>query len=110
VHGSAQRAGMWIYGSRLPCGIMFYYIYILQSEKDSNFYTGYTKDLKKRLNEHNDGLIHSTKFRRPFKLVYFEGCLNQKDATRREKYLKSTYGKRYIKSRISDFLANIPQG
>ncbi|NQU55100.1 MAG: GIY-YIG nuclease family protein [Bacteroidetes bacterium] len=83
---------------------MYHYIYILKSEKDGQFYTGYTKDLKNRLNQHNNGKVKSTKNRIPLKLVYFEGCLNQQDATHREKYLKTSWGKRYIKNRIKDYL------
>jgi len=78
---------------------MYYYVYILQSEKDKMLYTGYTNNLKERLSQHNDGKVISTKNRKPFKLVYFEGCLNQQDATHREKYLKTSWGKRYIKER-----------
>jgi putative endonuclease len=70
------------------------------------FYTGYTSNLKERLKAHNNGEVASTKNRRPLKLVYFEACLNQQDATHREKYLKTTYGKRYIKNRIKNFLCN----
>ena len=55
-----------------------FYIYILQSQKDKQFYTGYTNDLKKRLHEHNSGKVFSTKNRLPFSLVYYEACLNQK--------------------------------
>jgi len=84
----------------------YYYVYVLRSKKDQNYYTGYAKDLKKRLHEHNNGLVNSTKHRVPLDLVYFEGCLNQVDATKREKYLKTTYGKRYIKNRIKKFLDN----
>ena len=76
---------------------MFYYIYVLQSSVDDYFYTGYTSNLKKRINEHNNGKVVSTKHRRPLKLVYFEACLNQQDATHREKYLKTTYGKDILK-------------
>ncbi len=86
---------------------MFYYIYILQSEKDNNFYTGYTSDLRKRLDEHNNGLVTSTKNRRPFQSVYFEGCLSKKDALHREKYLKTSWGKRYIKTRIKNYLTGL---
>ena len=68
------------------------------------FYTGYTKDLRKRLEEHNKGLVQSTKNRRPLKLVYYEGCLTQKDATQREKYLKTAWGKRYLKNRLKNYL------
>ena len=68
---------------------MFYYIYVLKSEKDGKLYTGYTKDLKLRFEKHNKGTVESTKDRKPFKLIYYEACLNQQDATRREKYLKT---------------------
>jgi len=83
---------------------MFYYIYVLQSTIDDCFYTGYTSNLKKRINDHNNGKVASTKHRRPLKLLYFEGCLNQQDATHREKYLKTTYGKRYIKNRLMKYI------
>ena len=86
---------------------MFYYIYILQSEKDNNFYTGYTSDLRKRLDDHNNGLVTSTKNRRPFNLVYFEGCLSKKDALHREKYLKTSWGKRYVKTRNKHYLTGL---
>lgn len=54
---------------------MFYYTYILKSEKDGKFYTGYTKDLKLRLEEHNKGKVPSTKERAPLILVYYEAAL-----------------------------------
>ena len=82
----------------------YYYVYLLQSVKDGLFYTGYTKNLNKRIQEHMDGQVLSTKNRLPIKLVYWEGCLNQQDATGREKYLKSTWGKRYLKNRIAHYL------
>jgi len=85
----------------------YYYIYVLQSLKDYNWYTGYTNDLKKRLKEHNDGKNISTKNQRPFKLIYFEGCLNEEDAKAREKYLKSGMGKRYIKNRLKRYLHEV---
>ena len=89
---------------------MFFYIYVLRSLNDKKFYTGYTSNLERRLEKHNKGLIHSTKHRIPLDLVYFEGCLNQQDATKREKYLKTTYGKRYLKNRMVNYLDSIPQG
>ena len=76
----------------------------MKSEKDGNFYTGYTKDLRERLKLHNDGKISATKNRLPLRLVYFEGCINQQDATHREKYLKTSWGKRYIKERLKNYL------
>jgi len=83
---------------------MFYYVYVLRSQKDGNLYTGYTSDLERRIREHEGGEVDSTKMRRPLDLIYFEACLNRSDATRREKYLKTSWGKRYIKSRLRDYL------
>lgn len=82
---------------------MYFYVYVLFSEKDNQWYTGYTSDLRARLKLHNEGKVDSTKNRLPVKLIYFEGCLNQQDATRREKYLKSGNGKIYIRSRLNLF-------
>lgn len=69
-----------------------YYTYVLQSTKDGNFYTGFTKNLKLRFEQHNNRLVESTKNRGPFKLIYYEACLDQNDAINREKYLKSYRG------------------
>jgi len=65
-----------------------YYVYILKSRKDGNLYIGSTNDLKRRLDEHNNGLVFSTKSRRPFELVYYEAYKSEKDARNREKNLK----------------------
>jgi putative endonuclease len=82
-----------------------YYTYVIQSRKDEKFYTGSTKDLRKRFNDHNSGKVSSTKNRGPFVLVYYEACLNEQDARYREKYLKSGLGKRYLKNRLKCFLS-----
>ena len=82
----------------------FFYTYILQSEKDNNLYVGFTGELIRRVIEHNEGKVKSTKYRRPLKLIYWEGCLEQSDATKREKYLKAAWGKRYIKNRLKNYL------
>lgn len=76
----------------------------MQSEKDKLFYVGYTNDLKSRLKLHNKGKVQSTKNRHPLKLIYYEYCLNQQDATHREKYLKSSWGKKYLKNRLKNYL------
>lgn len=81
-----------------------FYTYVLLSLKDNKFYTGYTSDIEKRLLYHNNGQVFSTKNRRPLRLIYFEACNNQEDALHREKYLKTTYGKRFIKNRLKRFL------
>ncbi len=82
----------------------FYYTYVLLSEKDNKFYTGYTTDLKRRFEEHSNGKVSSTKNRRPLKLIYYEACLNQTDATHREKYLKTFHGKMFIRNRLKSYL------
>jgi len=82
----------------------YYYVYVLQSSIDDNFYVGYTNDLKRRILEHNRGIVKSTENRKPLKLVYCEVSLNQTDAILREKYLKTAWGKRYIKNRIKNYL------
>ena len=81
-----------------------YYTYVLQSEKDNGFYIGFTKDLKLRFEQHNKGQVDSTKNRRPLKIIYYEGCLNQADATKREKYLKTYNGKRFLHNRLKSYL------
>jgi len=80
---------------------MFYYTYLLQSSKDDNLYIGWCKDLNKRIEEHNKGLVEATKYRRPLSLIYFEACLNEKDAILREKQLKTGFGRAYLKRRLN---------
>jgi len=81
-----------------------YYVYVLLSLKDDQLYTGYTEDLRSRVKKHSKGLVSITKNRRPLKLVYYEASLSQKDALKREKYLKTTWGKRYLKNRLKCYL------
>ena len=83
---------------------MFYYVYLIQSKKDNKWYTGCTNDLRKRFKQHNDNEVYSTKNRGPFKLIYYEACLNQQDATHREKYLKTYHGKMFLKRRLKSYL------
>lgn len=79
------------------------YVYVLQSTLDNNLYTGCTRDLRKRIQQHDNGRVESTSMRRPLKLIYYEACMSEQDAFRREKYLKTTYGKRYIKTRCKAY-------
>ena len=81
-----------------------YYTYILQSDKDGIFYIGFTKYLKQRFNEHGKGMVESTKNRRPLNLIYYEACLSQKDATKRERYFKTYHGRMFIKKRLESYL------
>jgi putative endonuclease len=81
-----------------------YYTYVLQSIKDERFYVGFTKDLKLRFEQHNKGQVESTKERTPFKLIYYEACIDERDAKKREKYLKSYHGKMFLKGRFKSYL------
>ncbi len=82
----------------------FNYVYVLRSVLAGNFYVGLTDDLKRRFREHQGGLVPSTKHRRPFALIYYEACRNRTEAVRREKYLKTAWGKRFLKCRLRDYL------
>ncbi len=84
--------------------MQYYYTYVLLSLKDRKFYTGYTKDILNRVYEHKQGYCRSTQDRLPIRLIYYEACLNQRDALARERYLKSGMGKRYIRNRIKKYL------
>ncbi|MCF8084752.1 MAG: GIY-YIG nuclease family protein [Deltaproteobacteria bacterium] len=81
-----------------------FYTYVLRSDKDGNFYVGFTKDLKLRFEQHEKGLVESTKDRRPLKLIYYEACLSQEDALKRERYLKTYNGKRFLHNRLKSYL------
>ena len=79
-----------------------HYVYVLQSLKDKRLYIGKTEDFKNRFYEHNKGKVPSTKDRCPLRFLYCEACNNIKDATHREKYLKTAWGKRYLKTRLKN--------
>lgn len=81
-----------------------HYVYVLRSLVDGNFYIGLTNKVAARLEEHNTGGVASTNRRRPFELIYWEGCLNRNDAAQREKYLKTAWGKRYLNTRLRRYL------
>ncbi len=88
----------------IPVTVKMQYVYVLRSLSNDNFYTGSTSDLRKRFEQHQIGKVLSTKNRGPYELVYYEACMDIKDAYTREKYLKSGVGKRYIKNRLKRFL------
>ena len=65
-----------------------YYVYVLKSEKDNRLYIGSTSNLSKRLKEHNDGKVESTRYRRPLELIFYEAYKDEEIARKREKLLK----------------------
>ncbi len=89
-----------------PVRNQYWCVYALMSRKTKEWYIGSTKDLKKRILRHNTGKNRSTKNGVPWKLIYCEMSLNQKDIRAREKYLKSGMGRRYLKNRLKFFFAH----
>ena len=80
--------------------VIMFFVYVLKSEKDGNLYIGMTNDLGRRLNEHNCGRNLSTKYRRPFRLIYSEKLSDRAQARYREKFLKSGIGREWIKNNL----------
>ena len=89
---------------RLPAGrqgigiINMYYVYAIRSKNHTYNYIGITDNPERRISEHNHGYCKTTKPFRPFKNILIEKYKNRIEARKREKFLKSGYGKEYIKS------------
>jgi putative endonuclease len=81
-----------------------FYTYVIKSQKSKYRYTGSTNDLQKRFSQHNRGLSSWTRSRGPWRLIYYEACINEEDAKAREKYLKTGMGKRYLNNKLKRFL------
>ena len=77
-----------------------YYTYVLKSVRDNKLYIGWSDNLKTRLAKHNDGQVPATTSRRPLELIYYEACLSKNKAIAREKYLKTGYGRNFLKNRL----------
>lgn len=77
-----------------------YYVYILFSKKANKLYTGLTEDLRKRLDEHNQGLNQSTKFGIPWTLVFYAAFPSKRKAVEFEQYLKTGSGKAFKYKRL----------
>lgn len=86
---------------------LLYCVYVLISLKDKNFYISYTTNLHQRLTSHMNGNSLSTEFRRPFKLLFCEYFLSKHDAARRERYFKTTVGKKFLKITLRETLNKI---
>jgi putative endonuclease len=77
-----------------------YYVYILLNEAKTRTYTGVTDDVNKRLADHNAGRIQSSQPYRPYKVVHIESFETLKEARQKEKYYKSTTGRRRLKDML----------
>jgi len=78
-----------------------YTVYVIRSINFNKFYTGFTTDIGRRLNEHDSGKTTSNKAFKPFKLIYTEQVETRTDARVREKYLKSAAGRLYLKKKLA---------
>ena len=76
------------------------YVYVLRSEADGELYVGSTFDVRKRLSEHNKGRVPATSERRPLKVVHYEAFSNKYDAYIREKWLKTGWGRKYLRKTL----------
>jgi len=72
-------------GSENSTAIMFYYVYVLESQKNGSLYIGYTNNLRKRIVEHNRKMSFSTKLFTPWQIIHYEAYRNKEDAKRRER-------------------------
>ncbi|MEO8065855.1 MAG: GIY-YIG nuclease family protein [Candidatus Doudnabacteria bacterium] len=83
---------------------MFHFVYVLESEKYIRSYVGYYPgNIDERLNKHNSGKVFSTKPYMPWRIIFYEAYLNQQDALRREKYLKTSQGMKMLKFMLREY-------
>jgi len=85
----------------------FFYVYILRSLNSDFIYIGYTDNLKRRFKEHNSKLNISTKHYAPFEIIHYEAYRNEKDAKRREEYLKRNRGKTTLKTMLKEYFKEV---
>ena len=95
------RKGTWVRIPPSPPSMI--YVYFL-SLKNNSVYTGLTSDLRRRIAEHKNGKVESTRNYRPVRFIGYEAYLTEGDARRREKFLKTTEGKRLFQRQYRDVL------
>ncbi|SFB49372.1 GIY-YIG nuclease family protein [Algoriphagus aquimarinus] len=78
-----------------------FYAYVLKSEKHGYFYKGHCQHLEKRLAQHNSGMTISIRPYIPFKIVYFEEFESESEALQREKYFKTSSGRKFLKKMMA---------
>ena len=81
---------------------MYYVYFLLLSNND--IYKGSTGDVGRRVTEHEDGKVESTRKYRPLKLIGYEAYVLKSDALRREKFLKTTEGRRLLNQQYRDII------
>ena len=83
-----------------------HYVYLLENQKDKSWYIGYTQNIEQRIKDHNTSRGGKTTRDRDgkWKLIYCEIYLDKRDATGREKFLKSGSGRKFLKKQLSHYL------
>ena len=76
-----------------------FYTYVLRCA-DGDLYVGSANDLRRRIAQHRSGQVTATAHRLPVKLEYYEACQSELSARKREKQLKSGFGRAYLKRRL----------
>lgn len=84
-----------------------YYVYVLQSKIGRKLYVGFSTDLQRRLREHQNKKVHTTARFGEIELIFYEAFKDEKDALRRESYLKTTQGKRALKLMLKEYFGPI---
>ena len=79
------------------------FIYALNNEVNSEIYVGITSEIERRLREHNSGKSRYTKAYRPWYLFYSEASEDYTSARKREKYFKTTTGRRELRKKLMEF-------
>ena len=77
-----------------------FYVYVLNCN-NNDLYIGYSDDLKQRFKAHTDGKVTSTKNKRPLRLIYYEGYIDKRDATKREYFLKTGKQRELLRKRLT---------
>jgi putative endonuclease len=83
----------------------FYYVYILRNKRKNFLYIGYSENLVQRVKDHNNGRSKSTKGYLPLELIHYESYRDQRDAKRRERYLKTNRGRKTIMVMLQNHLS-----
>ena len=79
---------------------VMFYAYVIKSLTTDFYYKGHCQDLEIRIAQHNSGMTVSIRPYLPIQLVYFESFETKEEAIKREKYFKSSAGRRYLKTKL----------
>ena len=83
------------------------YVYVLFSQKDRELYVGSSTSIEKRLIQHNSGQVPATSERIPLKVIHYEAFSNKYDAFFREKWLKTVWGRKYLRKTLHNKLKSL---